>query len=208
MGRVVLAMCWAFRSRKMISSLSPPPSFFVALLASKPSIWSVVYGALAERVPLNPNDLDPPDTPFVVRDERLPPLSVMTRCRSCCVLAVALVGRLDRGAEGMLSELPLLGRFPLREDRFAAIDASISRSPSRSTRPPWLPRRLEMPPRVVELRLPRGPEGAESFRFPEGAIIATIEYFGGVGWLIEEMFMKLLCRNTFDGDNSAEVFIE
>lgn len=179
MGRDVLATDWAFRSRKFSSSFSPPPSLLAALLDLSPSTRSVIVcGALICRLPLKA--LGPPDIPLARREVMLPPVPVMTRWMICCAFAVGLgprgpfvACRTDRGAVGIESS-----RFGFRDSR-PLTGASISRSPSRSTLPATLLRRLEIPPRVTDFRPfpvePRGlraPEGPAPFRGPFGAIVS------------------------------------
>lgn len=138
---------WAFRSRKVKSSLSPPPSLLTALLDLSPSTFKVIEcGALTWRPLRVDRAAEGFAIPFEIREDMLPLPDVMTLFMICCAFAVGLGarpvvvgGRLDRA--GPLGGLLLLGRL------LPPVAESISRSPSLSTLPAPPARRLAIPPR-------------------------------------------------------------
>ena len=159
MGRVVFPTVWALRSRKVRSSLSPPPSLLTALLVFSPSTLRVIeFGALTGRLDR------------VIRADDDSPLGRfpddMALSIICLAFVVGFEGRPDVVA-GFLDRAGPLAAGWL--ERLRPPEASISRSPSRSTLAGPPARRLAMPPRCVfpppgalcEVEaLFRGPEGA------------------------------------------------
>jgi hypothetical protein len=81
--REILPTEWAFRSRKVNSSLSPPPSLFAALLDFRPSTLRVVeLPGFVCREPLV--ERAEASIPLAMREEMLPlPPFVRTFCMMC-----------------------------------------------------------------------------------------------------------------------------
>lgn len=173
----------ALRSRKMTSSLSPPPSLFAARLFFKPPIFNtMVLAALTGRE--DRVCLEDVSTPSEMRDERLPVPFSMTFLTMSAALVVgfgprppAEVVRVERRGPvgGALAPLappaPPDWRLARPAPLAAAAGASMSRSPSLSAfTGPLEPRFL-----IPEGR-PVGLVGAEElrvlrwFRGPEGAM--------------------------------------